>query len=96
LNDRHAATALGRLCLQRVDFPQAMGLYQQAFRLAERLGDRRMQGVIYDQIGHATLPFARWQKPPVSGTLAAGEATASGGVVLVEGRMAGYAAPGEP
>ncbi|MCP4410816.1 MAG: tetratricopeptide repeat protein, partial [Gammaproteobacteria bacterium] len=42
---------LGQLCLQRGNFPQAMTLYQQALTLAERLNDRRLMGVIYNEIG---------------------------------------------
>ena len=53
-----ATTGLGSLCLQRGNFPQAMTLYQQALTLAERLNDRRLQGVIYDQIG-STYFFSR-------------------------------------
>src|SRR5262245_54034744 len=41
-----ATGSLGRLCLERGDFPQAMTLFQQALGLAERRGDRRMMGVI--------------------------------------------------
>jgi len=46
-----ALNLLARLCLQRGDFPQAMALYQQALALAERIGDRRLMGVIYDEMG---------------------------------------------
>jgi len=42
---------LGRLCRDRGDLPHAMTLYQQALTLAEQLGDRRLRGVIYDQLG---------------------------------------------
>jgi tetratricopeptide (TPR) repeat protein len=46
-----AAGALGRLCKLRGHFEQARTLMQQSLGLAERLGDRWMQGVNYSEIG---------------------------------------------
>jgi tetratricopeptide (TPR) repeat protein len=46
-----ATLHLGSLCRRRGDFPQAMALYQQALTLAERSGDRRLMGVMYDEMG---------------------------------------------
>ncbi|MCP4696841.1 MAG: tetratricopeptide repeat protein [Gammaproteobacteria bacterium] len=48
-----AANLLGRLHRDRGEFPQAMTLYRQALELAERLGERRLQGAIHEQIGSA-------------------------------------------
>jgi len=48
-------TALGTLCRQRGDFPQAMVLVQQALGLAERLCDKGLIGLIHDQIGSTHL-----------------------------------------
>ena len=45
-----AALALGRLCGQRGHFQQAMTLLQQSLGVAERLGNRRLQGADYNQI----------------------------------------------
>ncbi len=48
-----ATGALGRVLRDKGEFPQAMALYNQTLGLAERLGDKRLQGVTYDQIGLA-------------------------------------------
>ncbi len=51
LGQCQAATGLGLMYRKRGEVPQALGLYQQALGLAERLGEQRLQWVIYDQIG---------------------------------------------
>lgn len=43
-----ALTILGRLFYERSGFPEAMVLCRQGLVLAERIGDRRLMGVIYD------------------------------------------------
>lgn len=51
MNQSLAVRLLGRLCLSRGEYPQAMELSQQALRLAEGLAAPQLQAGIYIQIG---------------------------------------------